>query len=253
MRRRPGLQGLQQRAVEKDRKSALGEDVARNQVERVKEQLSTFRSALEEFALKHRNDIKQNPVFRAQFHQMCASLGVDPLASNKGLWAELLGIGDFYYELAVQIAEACLTTRELNGGLMDIRDVLSAVQRRRGGIAERVSKDDIMRAIDTLKGLGSGFTVIKVGSHQLLRSVPSELNTDHNILLEFAQDKGYITEKEVNENLGWPSRRFDLVMDGLLKDQVAMIDDGAPDHLRRYWFPCLSLAHGKSLNPGTEG
>eukprot|EP00854_Cymbomonas_tetramitiformis_P010764 gene10764-12735_t len=118
-----------------------------------------------------------------------------------GLWAELLGIGDFYYELAVQIAEACLTTRELNGGLMDIRDVLSAVQRRRGGIAERVSKDDIMRAIDTLK----------------LRSVPSELNTDHNILLEFAQDKGYITEKEVNENLGWPSRRFDLVMDGLLK------------------------------------
>jgi len=24
---------------------------------------------------------------------------VDPLASNKGFWAELLGIGDFYYEL----------------------------------------------------------------------------------------------------------------------------------------------------------
>lgn len=194
-------------------------------MERVKEQLSTFRSALEEFALKHRNEIKQNPVFRAQFHQMCATLGVDPLASNKGLWAELLGIGDFYYELAVQIAEACLTTRELNGGLMDIRDVLSAVQRRRGGIAERVSEDDITRAVETLKGLGSGFTVIKVGSHKL--------------------DKGYITEKEVNENLGWPSRRFHLVMDGLLKDQVAMIDDGAQDHLRQYWFPCLTLAHVK--------
>jgi ESCRT-II complex subunit VPS22 len=32
---------------------------------------------------------------------MCAKVGVDPLASNKGFWAELLGIGDFYYELGV--------------------------------------------------------------------------------------------------------------------------------------------------------
>lgn len=45
------------------------------------------------------NDIKKNPTFRSQFHEMCAKVGVDPLASNKGFWAELLGIGDFYYEL----------------------------------------------------------------------------------------------------------------------------------------------------------
>jgi ESCRT-II complex subunit VPS22 len=45
------------------------------------------------------NDIKKSPAFRAQFHSMCAKCGVDPLASNKGFWAELLGIGDFYYEL----------------------------------------------------------------------------------------------------------------------------------------------------------
>lgn len=45
------------------------------------------------------SDIKKNPIFRAQFHEMCAKVGVDPLASNKGVWAELLGIGDFYYEL----------------------------------------------------------------------------------------------------------------------------------------------------------
>ena len=45
------------------------------------------------------NDIRKNPSFRSQFHEMCAKVGVDPLASNKGFWAELLGIGDFYYEL----------------------------------------------------------------------------------------------------------------------------------------------------------
>lgn len=45
------------------------------------------------------NDIRKNPAFRSQFHEMCTKVGVDPLASNKGFWAELLGIGDFYYEL----------------------------------------------------------------------------------------------------------------------------------------------------------
>lgn len=45
------------------------------------------------------SDIRKNPAFRSQFHEMCAKVGVDPLASNKGFWAELLGIGDFYYEL----------------------------------------------------------------------------------------------------------------------------------------------------------
>jgi ESCRT-II complex subunit VPS22 len=36
---------------------------------------------------------------------MCASIGVDPLASGKGFWSNMLDIGDFYYELAVQIVE----------------------------------------------------------------------------------------------------------------------------------------------------
>ena len=31
--------------------------------------------------------------------------------SNVGMWAQLLGIGDFYSELGVQVIEACLATR----------------------------------------------------------------------------------------------------------------------------------------------
>jgi len=30
---------------------------------------------------------------------------VDPLASNKGFWAEVLGIGDFYYEVCSPYTE----------------------------------------------------------------------------------------------------------------------------------------------------
>lgn len=36
-----------------------------------------------------RDDIRKDPAFRAQFHVMCANIGVDPLASNKGVWAQV--------------------------------------------------------------------------------------------------------------------------------------------------------------------
>ena len=35
--------------------------------------------------------------------------------------------------------------------------------------------------------LGSGFEVISVGKRKLVRSVPTELNKDHNAILELAQ------------------------------------------------------------------
>ena len=48
-------------------------------------QTDTFRINLEEFALEHKNDIKKDTEFRQHFQEMCASIGVDPLASSKGL------------------------------------------------------------------------------------------------------------------------------------------------------------------------
>ena len=40
-----------------------------------------------------------------------SKVGVDPLASSKGIWGELLGLGDFYYELGVRIIEITIVTR----------------------------------------------------------------------------------------------------------------------------------------------
>lgn len=61
---------------------------------------------------------------------MCANIGVDPLASNKGMWAQLLGLGDFYYELGVQVIEACLATRQHNGGMIELHKLQHHVQVR---------------------------------------------------------------------------------------------------------------------------
>jgi ESCRT-II complex subunit VPS22 len=44
------------------------------------------------------------------------------------MWSELLGLGDFYYELGVQIVEACLATRPYNGGLIPLDELTALVQ-----------------------------------------------------------------------------------------------------------------------------
>ena len=46
----------------------------------ISSQLDTFRVHLEEFARRHKNDIRKDPNFRGHFQQMCARIGVDPLA-----------------------------------------------------------------------------------------------------------------------------------------------------------------------------
>jgi len=43
-------------------------------------QLESFKNYLEDFATKHKSDIKKNPEFRGHFQKMCARIGVDPLA-----------------------------------------------------------------------------------------------------------------------------------------------------------------------------
>lgn len=49
----------------------------------MKQVLSQFKTQLEAFARAHSSEIKKNAVFRSHFQELCAKIGVDPLASNK--------------------------------------------------------------------------------------------------------------------------------------------------------------------------
>ena len=209
MRRRPGIAGLQLDAAARSPYRALGESVQETKAAHVRATLSEFRRRLERFAREHARDIRADPGFRARFHAMCATVGVDPLASAKGAWAELLGIGDWYAALGVAVVEACLASRAVDGGLTDAGRVRAYVARRgfssssssssaaassaaakpsgsaEGGPAT-ITDDDVERAVTALSALGSGFSVVKVGERRLVRSVPGELSDDGGAVLEFA-------------------------------------------------------------------
>lgn len=179
---------------------------------------------------------------------------MDPLASNKGFWGEILGVGDFYYEVAVQIVDICLQTRAQNGGLIDLRELQARLVRvsccaavllccvcvrerarmlcvyvcrcvraccnfggwvdppfhvgcffllfhdqatKRGGHASKVGRDDMERAIQKLKILGSGFNIVRVGARTMVVSVPYELNRDHSTVLSCAEATGCVLARGV--------------------------------------------------------
>ena len=118
-----GVSSLKKGAIQKAKFKKAGASMQAEKIEHVTEQLSNFKDQLEEFARKYKKEIKKNPEFRQQFQTMCGTIGVDPLQSNKGIWAELLGVGDFYYELAVQIVDVCYVTRQQNGGLLGLAEL----------------------------------------------------------------------------------------------------------------------------------
>ena len=101
MKRGFGIAGIKQQQAQKAQAAELGKQLQAQDLAAMTEQLSEFKKHLEEFAMKHKKEISSNPVFRDEFLKMCKQIGVDPLSSKKGFWVDVLGVGDFYFELAV--------------------------------------------------------------------------------------------------------------------------------------------------------
>lgn len=235
MRRGVGIGGLQAANKAKEQYKAIGDEVKLTSHAAAIQQLELFKLKLEEFALKHRDDIRKDPAFRAQFHSMCTHIGVDPLASNKGMWAKTLGIGDYFYELGVAIIEVCLSTRESNGGLMELPNLLARVNKRRGQSREPASHHDILTALKKLAILGA-YQVVVIGSKQYVRSVPGELSLDSNILISLAEGMGYVTKSQVLSLQGWDNLRADAALETLMADGLAMIDTQDLSGQQLFWI-----------------
>ncbi|KAM0323304.1 hypothetical protein ACHAQA_008896 [Verticillium albo-atrum] len=214
-------------------------------------QLAVFRSLLQQFAQTHAKDIRSDPSFRAQFARMCTAIGVDPLASSasagadSSVWAQLLGrpLNDFYFELAVRVVETCTATRGENGGLIGVREVRERIAKSRPEGAPEVTDDDVLRAVGTLKPLGSAFSVLRVGSKSYIRSVPKELNTDQSAVLEAVQVLGYVSVGMLMANLAWPRARAVTAIEDLLGEGMLWVDKQSPVEWE-YWSPGFMLDEG---------
>jgi ESCRT-II complex subunit VPS22 len=105
----------------------------------------------------------------------------------------MLGIGEFYVELSVKVAEVCLASRSRNGGIIRVSEVKEILERRgtKFQFANSTSKsiyteEDIITSIKKLSKLGSGFRTVNVGRVIMIVSVPEELDADHMQVLNYA-------------------------------------------------------------------
>ncbi|OCF41949.1 ESCRT-II complex subunit VPS22 [Kwoniella heveanensis CBS 569] len=202
MRKGAGISALSRHTAVSSSYSTLSNTISSNQLSTLQQSLESFRSSLLEFALAHRNDIRADPAFRHQFQKMCAALGVDPLAGSGkgqgkstlmggGWWSELVGMGEWEYELAVQVVDVCVSSRQVNGGMIEMGDLIRRVEKlRRGGMGAvsnadtsmnlastavsssskgkagnnnvnigQITPEDILRSLEILKPLKAGYTV----------------------------------------------------------------------------------------------
>lgn len=166
MRRKAGIGAIHKQKIDAEKFRNKGTELQDSQLEQMTKQMEVFRENLEEFATKHRNEIKKNAQFRRQFQEMCAAIGVDPLASGKGFWS-VLGIGDFYYELGVQVVEVCLALNHVTGGLMELDELRRRLIAARGQKAthQEITNDDILQATKKLKIFGNGYAWQRLIAH----------------------------------------------------------------------------------------
>lgn len=241
MRRRVGGVGaIQKQQLAQARFKDKGTEIADDQLQHMTKQMETFRTNLQEFASKYKKNIRKNPQFRQQFQQMCSASGVDPLASSKGFWANMLGVGDFYYELGVQIVEVCLATRHRNGGIMNLEDLRQMVVKSRtvAHKQETIEFDDMLRAIDKLRVLGDGFRTIQCGRQYIIQSVPAELSIDQTKVIQKASDTGYVTISDLIGDFGWEKLRAQKAIDDLIREGLIWVDEQFRGE-SSFWFPGL--------------
>lgn len=77
MRRRAGVGAIQKQKLEADKFKDKGTQLQESQFEQMTKQVQVLKENLEEFADKHKSEIKKNPTFRRQFTEMCAAIGYE--------------------------------------------------------------------------------------------------------------------------------------------------------------------------------
>jgi ESCRT-II complex subunit VPS22 len=112
----------------------------------------------------------------------------------------------------------------------------------------KLSRDDILRAVGTLKPLGSSYSTVKVGHKVYIRSIPKELNTDQSAVLEAAQLLGYVTLSMLMINLRWPRARAKTAIDDLVSESMLWVDKQCDEW--EYWNPGFMLEAEENATAG---
>merc|ERR1712233_280273 len=100
----------------------------------------------------------------------------------------------------------------MNGGIIEINDLLKLIKQKRKKQASEISVEDIKCAISKVKSLGNGFSVITIGKREMVKSVPMEFNRDHSAILSHCQSSACATITQLQRKTKWPLHRIERTL-----------------------------------------
>ncbi|ODV80844.1 sucrose non-fermenting [Suhomyces tanzawaensis NRRL Y-17324] len=215
---------------DKDAFLLLGQALEQRHLDQLSTQLSVIQSVLVNFAHEHEQDIKRNSEFRGKFTRICEVVGVDVL--------ELVLTGtkldNYHIALSVRIVEISQETRDINGGLLAVKELVSILQSKNVPIA--ASEHDIETSVAILNQLGRGFEILNINGKKWLRSAGSTISSDQKTIYELCGFMGgYVSYRLLRDNYDWDRARCKTVIDEMILNGLLWLDAQQGETL--YWVP----------------
>lgn len=232
----------------------LGLDITRKQRDVLATQLAVLKSALANFAADHGREIEHNQEFRTKFTQLCQLVGVDPLElqmlaaqalAQAGGAAAAAAAAAIDTAVAVRVVEECHRTRDVNGGLITVRELVSRLKHEDELSALsnnlHLTEDNVLRALKVLAALGGGYELLTINGKQWLKFT-NNVSSDHKRVYELCEfTGGFVTMRLLRDNYQWSAVRCQAVVDEMIMNGFLWVDMGAPgegsEPEPHYWEP----------------
>ena len=237
-------------ASDRDAFLQFGNRLRQQHSDQLSAQLQVLRSALLNFVNEHSNEINNNAEFRAKFNQISQLIGMDPLDlllySNSGSKkSKLMGkrtTNNYIVGLSVKIVEVCQATRDLNGGLIPLKELQSTIIANALTSLDvnlNITLNDIEQAVQLLNSMESkNYEVLVINKVRWLKFSSLDILSQDQIkiyeLCEFTG--GFVTRRLIQDNFHWDKVRCENVINEMIMNGILWVDLQGEDG-PQYWEP----------------
>lgn len=226
---------------EKEAFEKLGKSLSERQEEALLCQLAVFQQRLVEMGQRYESQIMESAEMRTKFTHLTLAVGLDPLEltinknSNKNNHGKRQQEEQKRIGLAVRIIEICQELRQINGGTMAIKEMISRLQDRVGG-AMIVNEEEIEAAICILAEIGSEIEVCRSKGFRWIHFAASTSDDRQAVLDATEIMGGVINEQLLIDNYRWSPQRCQQMIREMISEGQLWLDEQGPEG-NQYWEP----------------
>lgn len=218
----------------------LGKSLSQKHTDELAAQLSVVQSVIVNFALDHGDSIKQDSESQSKFTQICQLIGIDPLELLLLMESKLKRKDNYLGGLAIRVVEICQDTRDINGGLLSMKELRSRLKDNTSVPLEFL-EEDIAKALAMISILGEGFEILTISGKKWIRHFTalgkSSISSDQQKVYELCEfTGGYVTQALLRDNFGWDKIRLKTVIDEMIMAGFLWTDSQGLGEVQ-YWEP----------------